>query len=45
MELGLIFKVLFFAIWPLLLMFIVYLFNRKKFMAKWEKFKQNGFFE
>lgn len=45
MEIGLIFKVLFFMLWPILLMYIAYLFNKKKFMAQWEKFKKGGFFE
>ncbi len=45
MEFGLIFKVVFFLLWPLLLLLIYYIFNKKKFMAKWEKFKTGGFFE
>ncbi len=44
MEFGLIFKVVFFMLWPILLMLIFYVFN-KKFLALWEKFKQDGFFE
>jgi hypothetical protein len=45
MEIGIILKVLFFLLWPVLLLFIYYLFNKKKFLAKWEKFKKGGFFE
>lgn len=45
MEFGMIFKVVFFMLWPLLLMLIFYVFNKKKFMEKWEKLKKNGFFE
>jgi len=45
MEFGLMFKVVFFMLWPILLMLIFYVFNKKKFMALWEKFKQDGFFE
>jgi hypothetical protein len=45
MEIGLILKVLFFLLWPFLLLYIYYLTNKKKFMARWEKFKQGGFFE
>ncbi len=45
MEIGLILKVLFFLLWPLLLMYLVYLFDKKKFKARWEKFKQSGFFK
>ena len=45
MEFGLMFKVVFFMLWPILLMLIFYVFNKKKFMVLWEKFKQDGFFE
>jgi hypothetical protein len=45
MEIGLIFKVVFFLLWPFLILLIFYLINKKKFLAKWEKFKQAGFFE
>jgi|GEM_PF-1602051 len=44
MEFGLISKVLFFAVWPLLILLIVYLLDRKNFKAKWERLKQSGFF-
>lgn len=45
MEFGMILKLLFFLVWPVLLLLLFYIFNKKKFLAKWEKFKQNGFFE
>ena len=45
MEIGLIFKVLFFLLWPFLLMYLFYLTDKKKFKARWEKFKQRGFFK
>jgi hypothetical protein len=45
MEIGIILKVIFFMLWPLLLLLIVYIFNKKKFLAKWEEFKKKGFFE
>jgi hypothetical protein len=45
MEIGIIFKVVFFLLWPFLLLLIYYVFSKKKFLAKWEKFKQGGFFE
>ncbi|CAG7857570.1 hypothetical protein MCAMS1_02444 [biofilm metagenome] len=44
MEFGVIFKVLFFLIWPFLILLIVYLLDRKKFKAKWERLKETGFF-
>jgi hypothetical protein len=44
MEFGLILKVAFFALWPFLLLLIYYLTNKKKFMAKWQKMKDAGFF-
>ncbi len=45
MEIGIILKVIFFLLWPFLLLLIVYIFNKKKFLANWEKFKKGGFFE
>jgi hypothetical protein len=45
MEIGLIFKVLFFVCWPFLFMYIFYLTNKKKFMARWEKLKDSGIFK
>jgi hypothetical protein len=45
MEIGLVFKLLFFLLWPFLLMYIYYLTNKKKFMAQWEKLKQSGWFK
>jgi hypothetical protein len=45
MEIGLFIKVLFFLLWPLLLMYLVYLFDKKRFKARWEKLKQRGFFK
>jgi hypothetical protein len=42
MEFGLIAKVLFFALWPLIFVYLYYLTNKKKFMAKWERFKKDG---
>jgi hypothetical protein len=45
MEIGLMLKVLFFILWPLLLMYLVYLLDKKRFKAKWEKFKQSGIFK
>jgi uncharacterized membrane protein YsdA (DUF1294 family) len=44
MEIGLISKVLFFAMWPLLILLIVYLLDRKKFKARWQRLKESGFF-
>ncbi|MBK8814753.1 MAG: hypothetical protein IPN42_04245 [Methylococcaceae bacterium] len=44
-DLGIIMKVLFFLLWPLLLLLIFYIFNKKKFLEKLEKYKQGGFFE
>ncbi len=45
MEFAMILKLLFFLVWPVLLLLLFYIFNKKKFLEKWEKFKQNGFFE
>jgi hypothetical protein len=44
MDFGIISKVLFFALWPLLILLIVYLLDRKNFKSKWERLKQTGFF-
>ncbi len=45
MEFGIILKVLFFMLWPILLMLIYFIFSKKKFLEQWEKFKKGGFFE
>jgi hypothetical protein len=43
MEIGTAFKLLGFMFWPFLLVFLYYLFNKKGFMKRLEKFKQDGF--
>jgi hypothetical protein len=45
MEIGVIIKVIFFILWPFLVLLLFYVFSKKKFLAKWEEFKKNGFFE
>ena len=45
MELGLISKVIFFASWPLLLLLIIYLIDKKKFKAKWERLNLSELFK
>jgi TM2 domain-containing membrane protein YozV len=45
MEIALITKLVFFIFWPFLLLLIMYLWDRKKFMKKWEKYKKQGFFQ
>ena len=45
MDMGTAFKLLAFMLWPFLLVFLYYLFNKKGFMRRWEKFKQDGFFK
>jgi hypothetical protein len=44
MEFGVILKLMFFMLWPILLMLIYFIFSKKKFMEQWEKFKKGGFF-
>jgi|GEM_PF-906137 hypothetical protein len=39
--LGLIAKVLFIVLWPVLLMFIYYLIDREGFKRYWQKFKND----
>ncbi len=43
MEIGTAFKLLAFMLWPFLLVFLYYLFDRKGFKRHLEKFKQDGF--
>ncbi len=43
MEISLIFKLVFFLLWPLIFLYLFYLTDKKKFMARWEKFKKTGF--
>ena len=43
MEISLVLKILGFMFWPFLLVFLYYLFNKKGFMRRLEKFKQDGF--
>jgi hypothetical protein len=45
MDIGTGFKLLAFMFWPVLLMFLVYLIDRKGFKRRWEKFKQDVFFK
>ena len=45
MDMGTAFKLLAFMLWPFLLVLLYYLFNKKGFMRRWEKFKQDGFFK
>jgi hypothetical protein len=44
MEIGVGFKLLAFMLWPFLLVFLYYLFDRKGFNRRLERFKErNGF--
>lgn len=45
MDIGTGFKLLAFMFWPVLLMLIAFLLDRKRFKKRWEKFKQEGFFK
>lgn len=45
MDIGTGFKLLALMFWPFLLLFLYYLFDRKGFMRRLEKFKQDGFFK
>lgn len=44
MESGAALKLVLFLLWPFLLIFLYFLFDRKGFKKQWEKFKENGFF-
>jgi len=44
-DIGTGFKLLAFMFWPVLLMLIAFLLDRKRFKKRWEKFKQEGFFK
>ena len=43
MDIETLFKLLAFMVWPFLLIFIYYLFDKKGFKRRLEKFKQDGF--
>jgi hypothetical protein len=43
MDIGTVFKLLAFILWPFLLLFLYYLFDKKGFKRRLEKFKQDGF--
>lgn len=43
MEIGTVFKILALSLWPFLLLFIYFLFDRKGFNQRLEKFKKDGF--
>jgi len=45
MDISTAFKLLGYMFWPVLLMFLYYLFDRKGFKKKMEKFKQDRFFK
>ncbi|CAG1022657.1 hypothetical protein DOJK_01817 [Patescibacteria group bacterium] len=38
---GLISKLLFFSFWPVLLMFVYYLFDKEDFNKRWQQLKDN----
>ena len=43
MEIGTAFKILALLLWPFLLLFIYFLFDRKGFNQRLEKLKKDGF--
>ena len=43
MDIGTVFKLVGFMLWPFLLVFLYYLFNKEDFKRRLEKFKQDGF--
>jgi hypothetical protein len=43
MEIGTGFKLLAFMLWPFLLVFLYYLFDKKGFKKRLERFKQDSF--
>jgi hypothetical protein len=43
MDIGTVFKLLAFILWPFVLLFLYYLFDKKGFKMRLEKFKQDGF--
>jgi hypothetical protein len=43
MDIGTVFKLLGYMLWPFLLVFLYYLFNKESFKRRWERFKQGGF--
>ncbi len=43
MDIGTVFKLLALVLWPFLLIFIYYVFDRKGFNKRLEQFKQNCF--
>ncbi len=43
MDVGTVLKLLGFILWPFLLVIIYYLFDKKGFQKRLEKFKQDGF--
>lgn len=43
MDIGTAFKLSAFMLWSFLLVFLYYLFDRKGFKKRLEKFKQDGF--
>jgi hypothetical protein len=42
-DMETLFKLLAFVLWPFLLLLLVYLFDKKGFKKRFDKFKQNGF--
>jgi len=43
MDIGTVFKLLAFILWPFVLLFLYYLFDKKGFKRRLEKFKQDSF--
>lgn len=43
MEIGIVFKLLFFMVWPFLLLFLYYLFDKEGFKRRLERVKREIF--
>lgn len=43
MDIGTVFKIVGLLLWPFFLLFLYFLFDKKGFMKRLEKFKQDGF--
>jgi len=43
MDIGTVFKLLAFMLWPFLFVLLYYFLNKKGFKRRMEKFKQDGF--
>lgn len=45
MSVGIVLKLMFFLLWPVILLYLYYLSDKERFRARMKKLKEEGFFK